>query len=186
MQRTRLGLSVLAVIVTTVTASLLGCGRYGAPLAPESLAPQVVEKIAVIPTERGVTFSFLAPLDDLRGKEVKFIDGYRIYRQDLSAGDEESFEVIADVEDHTVVRRDDRREAARASGKPGYRINLKEEERTLTYLDTSVASGVRYRYQIKPYNQGGVLGAVDTDIFVTFLGTNSVVEMVPVDSATDD
>ena len=195
MNRLSLVISVLAVLFGL--SGVVGCGRYKVPLPPEMFAPKPVDALTVTASESGVLFSWTAPDEDRRGKELTSIDGYAIQRKVIAQkGDETNprvqFETIAFVKDQHVLVRENLRKEARAEGKIGRTIESPEEYTKFTYVDTSAKPSTTYMYQIIPQNQGGAEGAVREVARVTFKGSASDIVMVPavdvveVDTSLDD
>ncbi len=162
-----------------------GCGRYGSPIAPEEVSPSAVLDLEVLPELQGIHFKWKAPANDQRGKELKFIDGYRIYRKTLErpsdlVDDSVEFEEVAMVDDtHLEVLRS-RREEAQAAGKPSRLISVEEDLKKFEFTDVSVQAGGMYAYQIVPVNQGGVEGALAEVIRIVFRGPSSEVIRIPI------
>ncbi len=162
---------------------LAGCGRYLAPIAPELMAPRAVDKLVIAPSAQGVAFSWIAPEQDRRGKELTSFSGYRIRRKELiERGDETDnnipFEAVGFVPDTHVEVREKLRTEARAQGKIGRRIEAPTELTTFTFLDNTAATGKTYLYKIVPENQGVVEGVVDELVKVTFKGSQSDVSVI--------
>lgn len=159
---------------------LSGCGRYLAPVAPEMLAPRAVENLVVIPSERGVSFSWTSPEQDRRGKELRDIEGYSIERKEIAQrGDETNpsvrFKNLGFVSDMHIVKREELRKEARDAGKIGRNIKAPAELTKFSFTDATPRAGVTYIYQIVPENNGGVEGQVGQVVKVAFQGTQSAV-----------
>ena len=74
---------VMNKFVALIFCFLVGCGRYAPPLAPEALAPHAVEDLQTTAKSEGVYFAWTASRHDVRGRDLKSIDGYRIYRKEI-------------------------------------------------------------------------------------------------------
>lgn len=164
----------------TVLACVVGCGRYIPPVAPEMLAPRAVENLAIVPSATGVTFSWTAPEQDRRGKELKSADGYSIERKEIiKRGDETDpsvrFTEVGFVEDIHIEKREELRKEARAAGKVGRNIKSPPEFTKFTFTDSTPQTGMTYIYQIVPKNQDGVKGQVGQVIRIAFQGAQSAV-----------
>jgi hypothetical protein len=175
--RCRLWCAALVLLV------LAACGRFGPPLPPEALAPKAVEDLTAVARPQGVSFAWSAPDRDRRSRELKFIDGYRIQRKELSErGDETNpdvvFEDVGFVKDNHVEVREELRKEARAQGKVGRRIQAPKEATQFTFKDTKAEVGKTYMYQILPENQGGVKGVVNQIVKVAFRGDKSDVRIL--------
>lgn len=163
--------------------SLVACGRYIAPIAPELMAPRAVDKLVITPSQQGVAFSWVAPDEDRRGKELTSFNGYRIRRKELTErGDETDeripFIAVGFVPDTHIEVREKLRAEARAQGKIGRRIQAPAELTQFTFLDKTAASGKTYLYKIVPENQGVVEGVVDELVKVSFKGSQSDVSVI--------
>jgi len=170
-----------------VTLLIVGCGRVGAPLAPERLAPAAVREFKVKTSDDAVVLSWTAPDKDLRGLEIKFLDGYKVFRltrdgvtQVLAKGDmsDYEYELVAEVKDTHVMERDSLRAAARAEGKVGRGLQVPAEQLQFEYSDKDVAPGLVYFYSVVPYNNGDVEGTEKSVARVIFKGEDSSVLIV--------
>lgn len=158
--------------------ALVGCGKYGPPVPPESLAPAAVRELVITPATEGVTLQWTAPTQNQRRRELEDIDGYRIVRRTVAgpgsvAATDSTLATIADT--HLDVQADLRRQAA-AEGRPTRRIKADPALSVFSYIDRTVTPGETYLYRVIPFNQGGVDGATGTEIRVAFNGAGSVVE----------
>jgi hypothetical protein len=173
--------------VAALAAGLSGCGRYRPPLPPEYLAPAAVENLVVTPSESAVAFSWTAADSDAQGKELKSAEGFSVERKELvNRGDETNpdvkFERIGYLSDKHVEVREKLRTEARAAGKVGRTVKSPEEFTKFNFVDSKVAKGKTYLYQIVPLNQGGTEGVVGQLTKVVFQGAQSaVVAMLPED-----
>jgi len=171
--------------VAVLATGLSGCGRYRPPLPPEYLAPAAVDNLVVTPTEGSVGFSWTAADSDARGKELKSAEGFSVERKELvNRGDETNpdvkFERIGYLSDKHVEVREKLRAEARAAGKVGRTVKSPEEFTKFSFVDSKVAKGKTYLYQIVPLNQGGTEGVVGQLTKVVFQGAQSaVVAMLP-------
>jgi hypothetical protein len=173
-----------AALVFALGFVMSGCGRYKPPLPPEMFAPKAVDALSVTASEAGVVFSWTAPDEDRRGKELKFIDGYAIQRKTIAEkGDETNpkvrFETIGFIRDQHVQMREELRAAARAEGKIGRTIESPDEYTKFSFVDASAQRATTYMYQVVPQNQGGADGVVREVARITFKGAASDIAMVP-------
>lgn len=194
--RPRSGTFLIASLATVVAVLVSACGRYGQPLPPESFSPAPVQSLEVVPAADGITLKWEAPNDDRRGKELKSLDGYRVYRTELSTektkkkapGEDEpeatDDEPYGEVADGHIAVRDQLRRDARAQGKIGRRVDVPAESKKFEFKDTALIEGKSYAYRIVPVNQGGVEGALKKAIRVRYLGAESEVSIV--DAEDDD
>lgn len=161
----------------------LGCGRYLKPLPPEAFAPQAVRDLIVHADTNGVIFDWKSPELDRRGKELKTLDGYDIYRKvienpaDVVSRDVEP-DKIASISDLSVATLTKTREEARAQGKIGRRIKADSALQSFTFTDATAEPGKEYLYTLIPINQGDVKGAPGVPIRVLFRGEASEISFV--------
>ncbi len=170
--------SLRLVIFTLVLAMLLGCGKYGRPMPPEHFAPRAVADLEVTAQEAKITFAWRSPRLADDGRELKSMEGYRLYRKtikeqsDISDNDVE-FELITTVSDTHVQVRDQLRAEARVQGKPGRKIQPPAATMKFEYSDGTVKEGETYLYKLVPINQGGVEGDPGQPITIVFKGLAS-------------
>lgn len=157
-------LSVAMILLVAV----IGCGRKGNPEPPEAFAPKPVRFLSAKPSVNGVLLTWQAPLETADGDELLDLAGYvvrrSVYEKDKSA----DFEDVAELEVAPLPPVDD------AAATPA-----KNENREISYLDTSVRPGERYDYLVLPINSDGVEGEPLNFIRITFVGESSVVENLP-------
>ena len=174
------GLALLFAVILTFS----GCGKYSNPIAPERVSPAAIVSLEAIPGIRGVSFKWKSPSEDRRGKELKNIDGYRIYRKEITRDSDlvdprVEFELLAAVEDRHLVELDKLRREAEVQGKPTRRLGVDPALSSFEYSDGAVEPGKTYAYQIIPYNNGGVEGAGSQIVKITFRGETSDVVVIP-------
>ena len=109
MRKLKLITAILIVIPIT------GCGKFGDPVPPEAVSPRAVSELAVSADPSAVTLKWESPESDLQGKELKFIDGYKVYRKEMDDPDQLldedlEFEVVATLEDKHLIELDKMRE----------------------------------------------------------------------------
>ena len=178
----------LLAIALGISILMTGCGKYGKPLPPEVLAPTPVKEAIVTASDAGVNFDWGSPTHDTRGKELKSMNGYRLYRKSIVAqkdiiDDSVSFDLITTIVDEHVNVREKLRAEARAEGKPGRRITAPKSYQHFNFTDKSVALGQSYLYKIVPFNQGDV-ESENPDLFlVVFSGASSHISTVEPDSS---
>ncbi|MFO0415754.1 MAG: hypothetical protein ACK5Y6_00560 [Pseudomonadota bacterium] len=179
---------IRAVLVLALFVA--GCGRYRPPLTPEMLAPSAVESLVVVPSEQGVSFSWVASDKDRRGKELKSAEGFSIERKELThKGDETDpsveFKKLGFVKDRHVEERDRLRVEARAAGKVGRTVKSPEQFTKFSFNDKTAARGKTYLYQIVPHNQSGTEGQIGQMVKVVFQGAQSSVVIQPSQEVLD-
>ena len=184
--RTTLSDQILIRGAIALTAAMgTGCGKYAAPEPPERLSPAAVEVGEVIATGSGVTIQWLAPTEDQRGKRLKDLLGYIVYRKELETAADtldplKPFEEIKRVDDSSLARLKKKTEAAVQSGKPARRVSLASEERRVSITDETVTPGRTYLYKIAPFSSEGVDGGVESLIRVVFTGASgSSITVIP-------
>lgn len=164
-----------AILLTSLTA---GCGKYGKPLPPEKVSPRAVAYTEVRGTSQGVSFGWLAPTDDARGKPLKSLNGYRIYRKQIKKPSDQTdpsvpFELIATLPDSTLASLQLKKEEAQRELKPTRRVKLSDQERTITFLDPHVEQGATYLYKVVAFNRRSIDGDFRNFVKVVFLGEGS-------------
>lgn len=177
---------VSGVFLSLVSSGTVGCGRYLPPIAPELVAPQAVDQVVITPSAEGISFAWVAPDEDRRGKELLSMEGYRVRRKELERrGDETDpdipFRAVGFVPDTHIQVREKMREEARAQGKVGRRVKVPEELKKFSFLDSTPEIGKTYLYKIVPENQGATEGVAGQWFKVTFKGVESIVTILPSD-----
>ncbi|NLF24630.1 MAG: hypothetical protein GX589_03115 [Deltaproteobacteria bacterium] len=172
-----------AVFACIFLVTFLGCGRYGPPLPPEEFSPRAVQDLKVVPGLQGVDFAWSAPSSDRRGKELKEIEGYRVYRKEIVKrsdilDDSVSFELLTSIPDSHLEVLEDLRIEARKQGQIGRKVTLDDHLLDFKYSDQTVVPGVTYLYKIVPYNQGGVEGEFLGYVKIVFRGESSEVSFL--------
>src|SRR5262245_40236294 len=118
-----------ATVLLVCLALLCGCGRFGPPLSTASLSAKAVKSLSATGETGGVRFTWESSDEDLRGKEVKTMDGYEILRKvfeddkDLIAKRRE-FATVGRVEDTHIAKLKEAREDNRKRGIPSHRAKL--------------------------------------------------------------
>lgn len=164
-------------------ALLAACGKYGPPLPPESFSPRAVKQLQVTADTGGVRFKWESPDADLRGAELRNMDGYYVMRKALEHSEDATdadvpFEEIGRVSDTHVLEREKKRDGARAAGRPARRIDSDAALKKFEYTDSSAAAGKAYLYKVVPHNQGGVEGRVAQLVRVVFKGAASQISYI--------
>ena len=127
-----------------------------------------------------MAFSWEAPENDQRGKELKQIDGYWVYRKtiikdsDVVDPDVE-YEKIGQVSDTHIVVRDDLRKKAEAEGKIVRKVKVDPSLTKFSFNDSALTPGGNYLYKIVPINQDDEAGGIKKYVRVRFQGDASVV-----------
>lgn len=171
--------------------AICGCGRMGAPLAPEQLSPQSVQDLVVIAEPTALRFSWRSPDSDQRGKELKSMNGYYVMRRTIERPADLTdpavdFERLAVIVDSHVVERDRLRKEAREAGRPSHRVAVPANLKQFEFRDTNLIAGGRYLYRIVPVNQETVEGQVRQPVKVIFRGEASEISFLDRDGDMAD
>lgn len=164
---------LLLVLLTCVSA---GCGKYGKPYPPESLGATAPTDYQILPRVDGVEFKWKASLQDRRGKDLKFFDGFNIYR--ISSPDQEKIEDFNFDKDKLIGTLPDKHfqkfralyEQAEKDGMPTRKVSLPEEDLTYSFVDENLEPGGEYGYFIVPFLYGDVRGEVRDVIVISYKG----------------
>lgn len=137
------------------------CGRMAAPVAPEALAPASVSDLKILGQSDGVFLSWRAPETDQRGADLKYIDGYKIYKRagygaSKSNAAVSNFEVVAVVKDLHLIALNQKMAELRAQGQPGHKAKVDSSLKAFSYIDKQVETGKTYIYKVVPFNQDSV------------------------------
>lgn len=173
------GRSLLPVVVCLLLGA---CGRFGAPVPPEVVAPRAVEALAATAASDSVTITWNSPKLDRRSRELVSLDGYQVGRKVIAdakdvTNDEIPFETIGELTDRSVLERDRLRREAREQGLVGRKAKVPVELTTFTFTDREITSGTTYLYRITPINQEDVEGEVRQMVRVLFRGAESDVSI---------
>lgn len=157
---------------------IVSCGRFAPPHPPEDLAPKAVSEFSVIPVTDKITLTWRSPDKDIRNKELKDLEGYRVMRVNEKEVNEtkplDDFLVeLAFIEDHNLVELDKMRKEAREKGEIARRVKIAPEKKVFSYEDKELVNGETYIYRIIPINQGGEKGKASSIAKVLFKGEQS-------------
>lgn len=175
----------LVFSLTTILLSLQSCGKFGPPLAPEALSPRAVEQLQITSSLEGVKFAWKAPSSDQRGRDLRSLDGYRIYRAAAPAADggrlpqESDYRLLAELEDRHIEDLLKRKTLALEQNQPQSRVKPDGALMQFEYTDRDVQRQQKYYYRIVPFNQGDVEGQVRQIIRLAFNAENSDVVLIP-------
>lgn len=181
---------IFLMILVSSIALFVGCGKKSTPLAPERLSPNAVLFQEVKATKQGVSVTIIAPKTDIRGKTLKELTGYRIYRKEIENSSDISdrsipFELIETIDDNSIELLAKKKEEARAQGKSVRAVSLNDKERMINFFDKDVSIGKKYLYKIAPFNYGSFDGKVEKLLSVVFKGEESQISYVENDEVTD-
>lgn len=169
--------SLNILVLSFCVSAILSCGRYGKPLAPELFSPEAVQDLRAEASLEGFKILWTAPDSDVRGEELKSLDGFIISRKELKSKEETDFEKVGTVQDTYIKSLQKLKKEARAAGKPTRKIKIDEKLKMLEFFDKDLTPGSIYLYKIVPFNQGDVKGAVKQNIRLIFRGDNSEIEI---------
>ena len=178
--------SARVVFVPLFFIMLAGCGKYGAPFAPESLSPRAVELLQVTPLIDGVKFSWKSPGADQRGKDLRSIGGYKLYRSEGTGPDgfgvppNSGYTLLSEIEDRHIAELQRRKAEALAKNEPSSKVKEDPALSQFEFTDKTPVAGGKYFYRIVPFNQGDVEGQVRQIVRVAFKGEASEVVFIPV------
>ncbi len=167
------------IFILLVSCTLWSCGKYGKPFPPETLGALAPTDFQIIPLIDGVDFKWQASVKDRRGKDLKFFDGFKIYR--ITFPDQEKIEEFDFDEDHLLLTIPDHHfekymemlEKAEEEGRPTRKVKLTEEELLYSFSDRDLEPGVEYGYFIVPFLYGDVRGEVRDVLVISFRGLQS-------------
>lgn len=170
-------------IAICLTLFSTGCGHYVAPVPPEMLAPAPVNNFTVAPMADGVLFAFTSSKKDARGKQLKSIEGYNLYRREFIEGETDvtktiGYSKIATIKDQHLVEVAKLQEQALAEGKNPNRVKAPAKFTSFTFKDTGLQLGKAYAYRLVGVNQNGVEAEVDRLVKVDFKGDDSHIVVV--------
>jgi len=165
-------------LIFLIILCLSACGKYGSPVPPEALSPRGVQELNVTAELEGVRFNWKAPDLDLRGKELRSMDGYRVLKIEGSNPLGQEMSIRAEIPDNHVSELQKLKKAAMEQGKIVRRVKVDDQMKKFEFLDKQVTSGKTYTYQIVPVNQDGVLGEASKFVRVLFKGDQSDILMI--------
>jgi len=157
-----------------------GCGRYVPAVAPEKMAPAPAQNFTVAPMNDGVLFAFQSSSDDVRGRPLKSLEGYRLYKKNLTQDDsgifrKEGYNLVTAILDNHLAALTELQDRAKASGKNPNNVSVPPSLTKFTYKDTSLTRGQSYAYRLVGFNQGGVEAEIDRVVQIDFDGDNSTI-----------
>jgi hypothetical protein len=167
--------------VLVLALGLGGCGRYAAPIPPESLAPVAVSALSVLAEEKALQIKWESPQTNLRGEELGSLDGYRVYRAKLNSDqdfviEQPEFALIGSITDTHLVELEKKKDLLIASGKPSRRASVDPSLTRFNFTDADLIFGQRYLYKVVPLNQGGIEGSRFALTQVLWQGTQSKIQ----------
>src|SRR5918999_955793 len=67
-----------------IVSLAVGCGKKGAPRAPELATPQPIKNLTAKPDRTGIVLTWRRPTEYVDGKPLTDLTGFVIFRKDLS------------------------------------------------------------------------------------------------------
>ena len=174
----------LALAFSMLVLVAIGCGRKNSPKPPEDFAPDPVLNFNIVGNVNGVLLSWeAAAVDpDKDDEDVKELGGFSIQKSPYSKNDDTDFDEIGVVTpDQGVAVAATPTPAAAATAAP---VGAPVADNTVSYsfLDKDVKPGMIYNYQVLPKNTDGVKGEAGQTLRATFLGENSRIERITLES----
>ena len=145
---------------------LISCGKKGLPKPPEYLAPMPVTNFMASGSLEGVKVSWIPPLKNADGGDLKDLDRFFVYRSIVVKDESPEYELIQEI---ALVEELETTE----------KLNEKTGPRVYSYLDKDVKPGKEYDYYVVAVNQGGTKGKESPILRVTFIGQSSAVRIIP-------
>ena len=172
---------VISVLISGI--AILGCAKVASPIPPERLGPANLAGLEVKATQSTVTFAWTGPENDVRGKPLKSLDGYRIYRKEIVADadlqkNDIPFEIVTELPDKSLELLKTKQEAAEAQGHTKRRVKLSATDRQMNAVDSSVETGKTYVYKVLAFNQSDIDGDAKNVYKVVFQGESSEITML--------
>lgn len=137
-----------------IALTLLACGRYSKPIAPEYAAPKAITLIDSKFESGNLTLKWQGPDRDIRGKDLRSLDAYLIYRR---TGADKEFELLGEVADTHLKKLQEARAQLKLEGKSGKQARV---ENVYEYTDRELREGTSYIYKIVAVNQRKTHGQV--------------------------
>ncbi len=176
--------NLLAKILISLTVlTISACGRYEPPVPAEAVGPEMVKDLSVTAEPDGVRFAFRSSEKDARGKPLKTLDEYRIYRKELTEEDHslfkvQGYELLTAIKDEHLPVLFQLQEDARKAGKSPRRVQVPNELLSFTYKDSTLVPGSEYGYKIIGVNQANVESDAQRIISVGFDGLESEILII--------
>ena len=150
---------LLTILVLIIAVS--GCGRKGPPKPPEDFAPNPVLNLNVEGSVTGIKLSWEAPPadPDKDEEDLKALSGFVVEKCLYSKEGDDDFQEIGEIKIQVAT------------------------ETKFTFNDTKVEPGKIYNYQVRPFNVDQVNGEPGQTLRVTYLGQNSRVERIILETA---
>jgi hypothetical protein len=144
------------------------------------MVPKPIQFLGVenVSPTKSLKLTWLSPVEDERGKKLKRLTGYHIYRTGEELGNKDGFTLVATIPDTTTAVLEKKVEESIKNGAPVQRVKLTEVERQVSYVDT-VDEGKVYFYRIVPYNHSWFEGRAPSLVKVLYAESGSTFQIVP-------
>jgi hypothetical protein len=167
-------------LLVAVSLVFLSCGKMLPPSPPEAYSPKPVSNLVVSTDTGAVNFAWDASDQAQNGKELKDMGGYNVYRKTLNQNSDLrsnkiKFDLITSIPDMHVAELIRLRDEAIEKGQLSRKVEVDEKLKKFSFSDKTAQPGQLYAYRIVPFNQGGVEGAYDKIVRVSFRGASSEV-----------
>lgn len=171
------------IIVLSTLFFLSSCGRYVDPVSPEIVAPEGVRALAVDADLTRVTFNFRSAQRDTRGKQLKSLDGYRIYKKEIteespSIFKKDEYDLLTMINDDHLPELFALQDQARAEGRSPRRVRAPDAQTTFTFTDKNITPDRIFAYRIVGVNQNGVESNMERIVKVDLLDSEVEVQII--------
>ena len=137
---------------------LNACGLYRPPSSPELFTAQQVSDLKMNFESGQVILSWSSPELDRQGKELRYLEGYKILRRGPATRAEDfkelEFQSIAFVEDTHLEVLKKERENAISAGKISRKVKIEERSKQFVFKDSLSGGQSIAQYQIIPISNG--------------------------------
>lgn len=137
--------TMMLFILLVAAASLAACGKKGQLVPPEALVPAPATDLQVRQQGDGFRISWVAPGKEERGRPLRDLAGFRLYRHEVLPPGEDC---LACPESWLLVRNIDL-EYLRDVQRSGDRFSC---------VDRDVRTGTSYRYSVTAVSRRGAVG----------------------------
>jgi hypothetical protein len=142
----------LFLLTCLIGSMAIACGKAGPPRPPEDFAPSPVSKITATTDSEGVTINWEAPKTTVQNLPLTDLESYSVLRSEFE------FDRYGPASELTEISAIDSADNILPS---------------LSFKDSSVVEGNKYKYQIVAINSAGVEVQSVVSAIVNFSGTQS-------------
>lgn len=143
------------LLIIPIIFLLAACGKKGALLYPEMLAPAKVSSLAALQSGSAVKLSFLLPTKDLAGHSLNTIAGVNVFKRIESSLTEP--DCSACLEDFRLLR-------TIYTDLPGDAVQLSGN--SIIFVDADTSRDTAYSYYVVSFAKDGTKGAVSAPVRV--------------------